>query len=674
MSLYRHAALMMLPFSIAYAAEKPQDQQQEIETIVVIGEKSQRSLKETNSSVSVMDYDNLRNMQKFSLHDSVSAIPNVIAISGTVPDIRGIKGNGAAGGFNSVSGGAKARVTTLIDGIAEPFVADFTGDSGIWDIEQIEVFRGPQSSNNGRNSIGGSIYIKTADPSFDWEGAGRIGYRNQEGYLDTALMLSGPVIDNTLAFRITAQHLDAKTISDDTKFDSHPADFDLNKIKSSRIKGKLLWAVNDDIKVLLTHSSNNERGDTGRTYFTASNPWKFEKVIIRDIETDSDTTSLKFDAAINDNSSVDILLASMDYKWGFDSYEPNPAREQQLSFDEKNLTLDTKLNLGNNNETVNGFIGLGYFEREQDILNQGAFAYFGDDKYESLSAYGEMDYALSQQLTVTLGARWEKESQIRNFNLGAISAKLDNSKTIFLPKLAFQYDISKNTSIGLSARRGYNAGGGALNFRAGEYYYFDAEKVNSYEISLRNSSEDGRLTLNSNLFYNEYDGYQAQNSERFIVNIDDVITYGMELETNCIVTKSIELSGGLGLLKTDIKSAGSRFNDVTGNELNSAPDTTANLGIKYRPINTLTIALSANYISKYFGDIENTKERRAGNYTIANFQTNYELNKWLLSAYVNNMFNKRAFTAQEPPGRSYPAGYVAIVNPRSIGASVTYSF
>ncbi|KTF07147.1 TonB-dependent receptor, partial [marine sediment metagenome] len=75
-----------------------------------------------------------------------------------MPDIRGVSGNGGAGGFNSISGGAKGRVSTLIDGVAQPFVADLSGDSGMWDLQQIEVFRGPQSTSNGRNSIAGSVF------------------------------------------------------------------------------------------------------------------------------------------------------------------------------------------------------------------------------------------------------------------------------------------------------------------------------------------------------------------------------------------------------------------------------------------------------------------------------------------------------------------------------------
>ena len=195
-------SLSLVVLSSLYSGTTLAEEAQELtsmETIIVLGEKADRTLKDTASSVSVIHEEALRSLQNITISSAVSEIPNVVALPGAVPDIRGVSGNGSATGFNGVSGGARARVTTLIDGVAEPFMADLTGDSGIWDIQQIEVFRGPQSTNNGRNSLGGLIYIKTKDPSYDWEGAARVGYRDQSQYIDTSVMLSGPLIEKSIS-------------------------------------------------------------------------------------------------------------------------------------------------------------------------------------------------------------------------------------------------------------------------------------------------------------------------------------------------------------------------------------------------------------------------------------------------------------------------------------------
>ncbi|TMS81288.1 Plug domain-containing protein, partial [Pseudoalteromonas sp. S981] len=116
-----------------------------------------KSLKETMSSVAVVDKALLENGQLASISEALSEMANVVVLTGSVPAMRGVSGNGGATGFNSFSGGSKARVSTLIDGVSQPFVAYLTGDTGLWDVEQIEVYLGPQSTSNGRNSIAGAV-------------------------------------------------------------------------------------------------------------------------------------------------------------------------------------------------------------------------------------------------------------------------------------------------------------------------------------------------------------------------------------------------------------------------------------------------------------------------------------------------------------------------------------
>ncbi len=237
-----------------------------IETVYVSGEKVSRSLKDTTTSVSVITEEELASLQHLTLTDAVSNVSNVVVLTGALPDIRGVSGNGSATGFNSFTGGAKGRVSMLVDGVAEPFVADLTGDSGLWDIEQVEVFRGPQSTNNGRNSIAGAVYIKTAEPSFDWEGAVRVGYRDMDGYLDTSGVVSGPLVEDTLAFRLSAQRLAGNTYSNGVPYEGNDPDFDLNELETQRVRGKLAWTPSEAVKSILTYANSSEEGNTGRSF------------------------------------------------------------------------------------------------------------------------------------------------------------------------------------------------------------------------------------------------------------------------------------------------------------------------------------------------------------------------------------------------------------------------
>ncbi|TXS94034.1 TonB-dependent receptor plug domain-containing protein [Parahaliea maris] len=682
-----HLPLSALTFSLSSALASAAAVAQEgvveepqrlvLEHIVVTGEKVERSLRDTTSSVSVIGEEALNSLHHYSVSDVVAEVPNVVVTTGTVPNIRGVAGNGSAGGFNSITGGAKARVSTLIDGVAEPFVADLTGDSGIWDIQQIEVYRGPQSTSNGRNSIGGMIYIKTNDPSLgEWDGAARMGYRDQERYVDSAVMLNAPLLEDTLAVRVTAEKLDAQTLTDTAGFAGNPPDYDPNAIDTWRLKTKLLWAPNADFSALLAYSGNNEQGDTGRVFYTADDPFEYKRSFFRNIETDSDTVSLRLDYRLSDYLSFDILAAAMDYQWGFEGYEADPALEQDVLFDESNVTLDARMNLGREGDTLTGFAGLFYFEREQDFESTGAYLYVGDDESESTGVYGELTYALSDRLRLTGGLRVEQEQQNRNFDYitFALANKLQNDKTITLPKLVLQYDLSDDTTVGVSARKGYNAPGGAFAFATGEYYLFDEEEVNTYEATLRSAFLKGALSLSANLFYNDYEGYQALNSSRAITNMDEVETYGLELQAQATVWENLELSAGLGLLETEITEPGDSYANVAGNQLSTAPNVTGNLGLYYHFTDHFGAGIFAQYVDEYFGDLENTDERIAGDYTLARLTANYRSDAWSVSAYVNNVFDEEAITVREPPGRSAALGYAGIIDPRTYGVTVTFSF
>jgi len=666
-----------LIFTQSQAFADDQTSRESMDTIVVTGEKVEKSLKDTITSVAVVDKSLLENGQLSSVSDALAEMANVVVLTGAVPDMRGVSGNGGATGFNSFSGGSKARVSTLVDGVSQPFVADLTGDTGLWDIDQIAVYRGPQSTSNGRNSIGGAVYMTTKAPTQDFEGAVRVGYKNQDNYLDTAAVISGGLIDDVLAFRLSTQYVNGETFSNPTHYETNPTDKNLNELNTSSTRAKLLYTPTTDLSVQLTYSTYSEEGNTGRKYFEGDEPTDYIPLFQRDMDTQSDTTQVDISYKINDNFSFDILLAYMDYEWGYEAYEALASAESDVSMDEKNITIDSKLNFGLNSDFYSGFVGIAYFDRDQDFKSVGATDYFGDDSSDSKAIYSETSLKLSKAFTLTAGLRIEREEQLRNFDMAfggsRLVEQLDDSNTIKLPTLAIQYKITDETTLSASARRGYNSGGGALDFTAQEYYYYDQESVNTYELGSRSVLNNGDINISANIFYNNFDGYQALSSDRKITNIDDAHSYGLELEAYSMLGEQWQLHAGLGLLKTKIDESAT-YSDAVGNELNPAPELTASLGLSHWFTDSLKVNVSANYVDEYYGDLTNTQERIAGGYTITRATISYDSEHWLMSAYINNALDEEAYTSVEPASGRYPTGYVAVVNPQTLGASVTYRF
>lgn len=630
------AIISSLGVSSAYAAVEAESTEP-IEKITVYGEKIERSLKDTTSSVSVIDKDSLDSGQYQSVSDALSEIPNVVVLTGSVPDIRGVSGNGSASGFNSFTGGARARVSTLVDGVAEPFVADLTGDTGLWDIQQVEVFRGPQSTINGRNSIGGTVFIKTEDPTFDWRGAARLGYRDQNNYVDSAVMVSGPILDDELAFRLSGQNVTGETYNKGLVYETNPAPFDLNELITNRWRGKFLWQPSavEELKVLYSFSYNDEKGDSGRNYFSGDDPWAYRPILQRYIETESTTHSVKVDYDLGSGRALDLVVAYMDYDWGSKSYEALVTAQQYVDMKDESYTVDGKYSFGLNDRDFNGFIGLAYYERSQDFGSTGSSVYTGDDSSSSLSIYGELTYGLAESLWLTVGGRVMRDEQKRNFSMlyrgTQLEEKLDNDSTITLPKLVLQYAITDNTTLAASARRGYNSGGGALSLAESEYYYYDEEFVDTYELSARSMFLGGNVNLSANLFYNDFDGYQASNQARKITNVDKAVTYGIETELSAMLTANWQVIAGVGLLDSEIKKVDSSYGDIVGNQLNSAPHVTANLGVKYWLNDAFSVGVSGNYVGEYFADIDNTESRIAGDYVVARLSVDYQKDNWRIS-------------------------------------------
>ena len=150
-------------------------------TIYVTGEKVVRDITETGSSVDVTTAEQIteRSPGKSDVQEMIEGTPNVV-YSGSVsaPTIRGVNSEGPHTGANAFFAGTVPRATINVDGHYLNYSEFFYGATSIWDVESIEVFRGPQTTSQGANAIAGAIIVNTKDPTFYREGAYRLEYGN----------------------------------------------------------------------------------------------------------------------------------------------------------------------------------------------------------------------------------------------------------------------------------------------------------------------------------------------------------------------------------------------------------------------------------------------------------------------------------------------------------------
>jgi len=135
--------------------------------IVVEGEKVLRTLRDTTTSTGVVTGEEIKDRQIQDLQEALNSTPNVLANEGSRGNsgfvIRGLNSEGLT---QNQSASAASLVSVVIDGASQNPEATRRGARSLWDVEQVEILRGPQSTLQARNSLAGTVFVKTNDPVY----------------------------------------------------------------------------------------------------------------------------------------------------------------------------------------------------------------------------------------------------------------------------------------------------------------------------------------------------------------------------------------------------------------------------------------------------------------------------------------------------------------------------
>jgi outer membrane receptor protein involved in Fe transport len=339
---------------------------QDVEKITVTGQKIDRSLQETVNSVAVITANNLEKLNVSTPTDLFQHIPNVHGGTNQGFTIRGIDS------FN-VSGGGNSYLTSVyFDGAPLPFRMVRTGQISLWDVNQVEIFRGPQSTIQGRNALGGAIVIRSQDPSYEWNAKAKVTL-GEKGQKEFALAGGGALIEDQLAFRFSAEKSD---------FDGY--NYNITRQENSdaeeneNYRVKLLWEPSfiEDFSALFTYT--HDEGQIGAKW-AFTNSAKGPRTIAVDEpifeQTDTDIYTLELSQEINDAWLLDSITtyneASYGYNWDGD-VTPEPI--STLTDDRLDITFSQELRLTFEYEAFKGVVGLYYSDLDVDDQSSGGRA------------------------------------------------------------------------------------------------------------------------------------------------------------------------------------------------------------------------------------------------------------------------------------------------------------
>ncbi|WP_199902632.1 TonB-dependent receptor plug domain-containing protein [Azospirillum sp. B4] len=245
----------LVPARAAEAPDAATASADTLDDIIITGEKAGRTLKETTTSVAVTTPARIEQENILSIQDIYDRTANVSQTYGAAGfTIRGI-------GNTGVSGSGKADAATVyIDGAPIPSASLFGGPTDMWDIAQVEILRGPQSTIQGLNALAGSVVITTRDPTDHWTGDARVMWTDQQERTFSAAV-GGPLIQDELGFRLAAERRVNDGIIKNVTLDDHE-----DALRSTNLRGKLKWtpkAIPDLTAVL---SYDRTRRDGGYLY------------------------------------------------------------------------------------------------------------------------------------------------------------------------------------------------------------------------------------------------------------------------------------------------------------------------------------------------------------------------------------------------------------------------
>jgi iron complex outermembrane receptor protein len=599
--------------------------------VVVSAQKRAENLQEVPVSVTVLGADQIHELQISSGTEVARQTPNLRVSNLGNEDqpkfsMRGI----ATPDFN--------LNTTSPTGVFydEVYVASqFLGGPQIFDLERIEVLRGPQGTLFGKNTTGGAVSFITRAPTHESEGyvsvqAGNNNYFHAQGALNM------PLVDDKLATRLAFN----TSKSDGWIKNYNPAGQDLSSINNYALRWSFLYepTENFDATLRLLHSRSNPTNIGVIAYGTAPNntnafgvnprrhpttgqnfnAWEgYYDRVGGEIKADGDGGNLTLNMQMGDVTLTSITsYMEGDFKNNVDA-DGSIASLIHIDFYAQTEEVSQDLRLSSQYDgPFNFIVGLYYFSDKTAI--QTDYFMFGNafnpaqsyhQSRASFAAYADMTYDFTPTWTVYGGVRWtDDHGEVNDFRVVPTIPLSTQEYDDAAPtgRLGIRHTFSEDVMGYAQYSRGYRSSsinGSALT-NASDFNVAEPEYLDSFEIGLKSQLLERRLQLNSSAFYYKYTDQQFVNAitltESKMVNAGEATLYGLELEVVAQITEGLRATAGLALLHTNydelnlsrIPVAGQVCPtptpgttlctyDLAGNELIEAPQSSFNLALDY---------------------------------------------------------------------------------------------
>lgn len=684
-----------------------------LQEIVVTATKTGRTLLQDTplaiSAVTAGQFDrtggrDIRDLQLYS--PSLTIAQNG---SSAEPYIRGV-------GSNNTFPGSDSSVALYIDGVYIGRSSSFFQD--LFDIDRIEVLRGPQGTLYGRNATGGAISVITRQPTDTLEADARItagdyDLRRVEGYL------SGPLVADKIDASLSARYSTRDGYFQNIAPGGVPADSENDRSVRAQVK----ITPTERLKVLVRGDYLNSHSTIGSGIKVVT-PTSYDPIanstIGRPFTIATNTAPLVHEVDYGESAEIDYTFSNAAKLTSLTAYRASDLRSRLDSdFSAASIRYtDIKVNQHQTSEDLNlsGHLarltyitGIDYIQ--EDVGSIVAVSTFPGTRTEyvppltehSIAGFAQGTYDITSTLQLTAGIRYTSERKTFDQFIGTESVvvaayppltvgpfrappvryaarRTDEAAT---PKLGLNYRPAAGVLLYASVAKGFKSGGFSLT-SANSFQGFSPETLWDYELGLKTEFDDHRALVNVDGFHYNYTNLQVQS---FIVpgvlditNAASAHINGVELETEYKPIPGLTLGGALTYLDAkysnfpDAIGPGNVAFSATGHYLDSAPKTAFNLnaGYEHRIAGNLTGFGHLDYMwrgQQYFTPKNDVAESQAA-YGVLDAEIGIRIpNRGLeISLYGHNLQNTAYYTSTATIGG---VTFGTLAAPRTFGVQIT---
>ncbi len=683
-----------------------------LEEIIVTAQKREQNLQDVAITVTAFSGDTLDELGMEEPRDITVLMPNVSmqnATNVTAFNIRGIQ-------LLDFGDGNEPPISFYVD---EVYYGTPAGQvTSLFDLERVEVLRGPQGTLFGRNSTAGLVHFITRKPTDELDVRGSVDYGSDNEVI-VKLAAGGPLGDSVRA-RVAGKYHNRDG------WQRNSAGGENGTVDAWSMRGMVEFDIGDDAVALVTLShtdiENIQPGNNSiglrdpniavpgfLTPFGAYTDFIYPVPCAPEAVLKLQCVSLFGNRSITDpehagttnvlNNDTELFGASVRLTWApseameltsitawntVDKRITSDADSLPMFFGQTHYVVDSKsfsqeLRLSGATNRMKWILGGFYYGDEKDTLEfnvvevTAIFGRFGNNgdailDTETWAVFGQLEYSLTDQLTLTGGIRYTDEQKDL-----LIANDLDNPTLIPGTDIPFleEWGLDDGEVTGragidwrptedilafVNVSTGFKSGAFNTNFSSpGTGAPSEPEKVINYEAGFKTTLFDGSLRFNASVFYSDYEDLQhvfvpAGTISSIVDNVGDADIYGLETELNWLVSEQIDVLIGIGLLETEVSSTATGPDGVRpfdNKELRYAPSFSANALVRYElpfPVfgGSLAWTNTFRHVGKHYGTVFNAYTDVQEDYQIFDtvLRWNSADSSYFLEAYVKNLGNK----------------------------------